>query len=180
MPSPHVTQAVVSTAAAGTAQPLTCGRPRQTGRRSAVSGIRGCQQDSSGQVRRPKPSRISTELEVLPVSPSRGGRCQPSLRHWLANGALLLTDVCDAPGRGRCGGIPRRRGCAGDFSAGQGEGVPPTQCRAASLHFPWLRPRDRMTGASWPLLLGAAHVCDAAVVVAGKSAWATIGQTSCM
>ena len=39
MPSPHVTRAVVSTTAAGTAQPLTCGRPRQTGRRLAKSGI---------------------------------------------------------------------------------------------------------------------------------------------
>ena len=56
MPSPHVTRAVDSTTAAGTAQPLTCGRPRQTGRRSAMSGIRGCQQGSSEQVRRPKPT----------------------------------------------------------------------------------------------------------------------------
>ena len=59
MPSPHVTRAVVSTTAAGTAQPLTCGRPRQTGRRSAMSGIRGCQRGSSEQVR---PAEADAEI----------------------------------------------------------------------------------------------------------------------
>src|SRR5271165_3846082 len=44
--SPHVTRAVGSTTAAGTAQPLTCGRPRQTGRRSAMSGTGGGQRGS--------------------------------------------------------------------------------------------------------------------------------------
>lgn len=39
MAGPHVTGAVGLKTATGTAQPLTCGRPRQTGRRSAMSGI---------------------------------------------------------------------------------------------------------------------------------------------
>ena len=117
---------------------------------------------------------------MLWVSPNPGGRCRPSLRHWFANGAFVPS-VCDeAPVRGRCGGIPRRRGCAGDFSAGQGEGLPPSSLSCCPSHFLWFRARDRMTGASSPLLLGAAHVCDAAAVVAGKSACATTGQTPCM
>ena len=73
MPSPHVTRAADSTTAAGTVQPLTCGRPRQTDRRSAMSGIRGCQRGSSEHVRPPKPTRKSTEGEVLWVSPNPGG-----------------------------------------------------------------------------------------------------------
>ena len=102
MPSPHVTRAVVSTTAAGTAQPLTCGRPRQTGRRSAVSGIRGCQQDSSGQVRRPKPSRISRELE--------GAVGQPRIRE-------VGTDH-------RCGtGWRMARCCSPTYATHQGGGV---------------------------------------------------------
>ena len=37
---------------------------------------------------------------------------------------------------GRCGGIPRRRGCAGDFSAGQGEGLPPYSVSCCPTPFP--------------------------------------------
>jgi hypothetical protein len=133
VPSPYVTRAVGSTTAAGTAQPLTFGRPRQTGRRSPISGIRACQQDSSERGHQSKPSRISREFEALWVSP-KFGRSVPTIVAALVGEWRIRTHHYKRRTRtgGVAGGIPRRRGCAGDFSAGQGEGLPPYNCAS-----PW-------------------------------------------
>jgi hypothetical protein len=50
----------------------------------------------------------------------RSVTCRASLRSSMRRSRCLMESV-----RGRCGGTPRRRGCAGDFGAGQGEGFPP-------------------------------------------------------
>lgn len=46
----------------------------------------------------------------------------------LADGESAPIRLYEIPDGGVAGASPRRRGCAGDFSAGQGEGLPPQNC----------------------------------------------------
>ena len=181
MPSPHVTRAVGSTTAAGTAQPLTCGRPRQTGRRSAISGIGSV---SAGFVGTSSPAEADRgnrrSQRCCGSVRSPGGSVPTIVAALVGEWRIRAHQVCDAPVTGALRGHPPQRGCAGDFSAGQGEGLPHIQCRAAPPHFLWLRARDRMTGASSSLLLGAALVCDAAGLSPANLPARTTGQTPCM
>jgi hypothetical protein len=123
VPSPHVTRAVVSTTA-GTAQPLTCGRPRQTGRTPAISwkgsvsaefvgtGIPAAPPRKIGRVSGAANSRDSqSESPIIATT---------AVRRWY----LARREDVRGAWTGELRGAPRRRGCAGDFSAGQGEGFP--------------------------------------------------------
>jgi hypothetical protein len=70
------------------------------------------------------------ELAALLILGNPGERHRPSLRHRSADSAFVLVRMYEVPGRGRCGGVLRRRGCAGDSSAGQGESLPPSSVSA--------------------------------------------------
>jgi hypothetical protein len=127
VPSPHVTRAVGSTTAVGTARPLTCGQPRQTGRRSAMSGIGSV---SAGFVGTGTPAAPTSDIGGVSGAANRlgSGRASPIIVATAVSGWRVRShqDV-RSEGRGRCVGVPRRRGCAGGRGAGQGGRPSPTQ-----------------------------------------------------
>ena len=127
MASPHVTRAVGSTTAAGTAQPLTCGRPRQTGRRSAMSGIRSV---SAGFVGTSSPAEADRGHRrgraVLRVNPESGRvgadhRCGS----WFANGASVLASIrCTHQDGGVAGASPAEGGVPAISAPARGKAFP--------------------------------------------------------
>jgi hypothetical protein len=132
---PHVTRAVGLATAAGTAQPLTCGRPRQTGRRSAMSGIRGVSRFVEAS------RRLCAASYLGGVGGAVGGRvakkrCRTAPRYRRTDGRGCSWGRVER----RYGGVawrPPQKGCAGDLSAGQGEGLPRQQrltSRPTRLH----------------------------------------------